>query len=116
MTSAATATAHALVVLCTAPDQQTAQALAHALVSEHLAACINILGPLSSIYQWDGQLEQATEHLLIIKTTTTAYPQLEARLSALHPYEVPEIMALPVSQGAGSYLHWLCASTIKPPA
>lgn len=112
--TATPATDQALVVLCTTPDQHTAQSLAHALVSEQLAACINILGPISSIYQWGGQLEQAIEHLLLIKTTVSTYPQLEARLSALHPYEVPEIIALPVAQGADSYLHWLSSSTSKP--
>lgn len=103
----------AMVVLCTAPDQETAQSMATALVTEHLAACINILGPLSSIYHWDGQLEQATEHLLLIKTTTAIYPRLESRLAALHPYEVPEILALPVARGAAPYLSWLHGSAGK---
>lgn len=104
----------ALVVLCTMPDSEAANAVATTLVSEHLAACINIAGPMISIYHWDGQLEQATEHLLLIKTTTTAYPQLEARLKALHPYEVPEILALPVANGLAPYLGWLHASAINP--
>jgi periplasmic divalent cation tolerance protein len=102
-----------MMVLCTVPDQETAQAMATTLVTEHLAACINILGPLSSIYHWDGQLEQATEHLLLIKTTTATYPRLESRLAALHPYEVPEILALPIARGAAPYLSWLHCSAGK---
>ena len=105
--------AHTLVILCTMPDSKTAQAVATTLVSEHLAACINITGPMTSIYHWEGQLEQATEHLLLIKTTSTTYPQLETRLKALHPYEVPEILALPVAGGLASYLEWLGASVIN---
>ena len=104
----------ALVVLCTMPDSEAAHAVATTLVSEHLAACINITGPMTSIYHWEGQLEQATEHLLLIKTAAATYPQLETRLKALHPYEVPEILALPVADGLASYLAWLGASVINP--
>ncbi|MCW3481776.1 divalent-cation tolerance protein CutA [Neisseriaceae bacterium JH1-16] len=95
------------VVLCTAPDAVTAERLARILVEEALAACVNLLAPCQSVYRWQGQLESASEIPMIIKTTAENYPRLEARLVELHPYEVPEILALPVEAGLPSYLTWV---------
>lgn len=100
------------LVLCTCPEGETAHSLAKALVSEQLAACVNILPHLTSIYTWEGKLENSAESLLLIKTEKSIYPRLEERLKKLHPYEVPEIIALPIERGLPEYLHWvsLCLS------
>jgi len=95
------------VVLCTAPDAATAERLARTLVEEGLAACVNLLAPCQSVYRWQGNLECASEVPMIIKTTAGNYPRLEARLAELHPYEVPEILALPVEAGLPTYLTWV---------
>lgn len=100
------------LVLCTCPEGEAAQSLAKALVTEQLAACVNILPHLTSIYTWEGKLENSAESLLLIKTEKSVYPRLEQRLKALHPYEVPEIIALPIESGLPEYLQWvsLCLS------
>lgn len=98
------------VVLCTCPDQQTAENLARHLVQQQLAACVNIVPGLTSVYRWEGQIESASECLLLIKTAQQLYPELEACLLQQHPYAVPEIIALPITQGAPAYLQWLAAS------
>jgi periplasmic divalent cation tolerance protein len=100
-----------LVVLCTAPDAPTASRLAETLVAERLAACANLLPAVQSVYRWEGKVERAAEVLLIIKTTAAHYPALEARLRELHPYEVPEIIALPITAGSAPYLRWLDDNT-----
>ncbi|MBX9297025.1 divalent-cation tolerance protein CutA [Chromobacterium vaccinii] len=102
-----------LLVVCNAPDEETAERVATTLVAEQLAACVNILGPCRSVYRWQGAVERAEEIPLLIKTRVDAYPQLEARLAALHPYEVPEIVALPVAQGLPSYLTWVSNSVVS---
>lgn len=102
-----------LLVVCNAPDEETAERIATTLVAEQLAACVNILGPCRSVYRWQGAVERAEEIPLLIKTRADAYPQLEARLAALHPYEVPEIVALPVAQGLPSYLTWVSNSVVS---
>jgi periplasmic divalent cation tolerance protein len=96
----------ALIVFSTCPRTDAA-GIASALVNEKLAACVNLLDALQSVYRWRGQVETATETLLIIKTTTDHYDEMERRLRALHPYEVPEIVAIPVSRGYPPYLQWL---------
>ncbi|MEO3955347.1 divalent-cation tolerance protein CutA [Chromobacterium piscinae] len=101
------------MVVCNAPDEETAERIATTLVAEQLAACVNILGPCRSVYRWQGAVERAEEIPLLIKTRVDAYPQLEARLAALHPYEVPEIVALPVAQGLPSYLTWVSNSVVS---
>ena len=103
-----------LVVYCTCPDQTTAERIAEALVAERLAACANIVPGLISIYRWQGQVRRETELLLIIKTRGVVYSLLEARIRELHPYEVPEIVALPIQAGAAEYLGWLADSTGAP--
>jgi periplasmic divalent cation tolerance protein len=95
----------AVVVLCTFPDVEKARAIAAELVERRLAACVNLLPGVESIYRWEGKVERADEVLAVIKTTR--YPELAAALKELHPYEVPEILALPVAAGLAGYLKWL---------
>jgi periplasmic divalent cation tolerance protein len=95
----------AIVVLCTFPDVEQARAIAAELVERRLAACVNLLPGVESIYRWEGKVERAGEVLAVIKTTR--YPELEAAVKELHPYEVPEILALPVAAGLAGYLEWL---------
>ncbi len=97
----------AVVVLCTCPDPSTAEELARALITQGLAACVNLLPRITSIYRWQGEVEQAEEQLLVIKTQTDVYPQLEELIVQRHPYQVPEIVALPIVQGLPAYLAWL---------
>jgi len=100
-----------LLVLTTLPDQTTAETLASALVENRLAACVNILQPCRSIYRWQGTVETADEVPLLIKTTEARYPALEAAIRARHPYEIPEIIALPISLGLPGYLAWVAAES-----
>ncbi|MBX3712128.1 MAG: divalent-cation tolerance protein CutA [Lysobacter sp.] len=100
-----------LVCLCTCPDPATARALGRALVEERLAACVQLLPGIESVYRWDGAVESATETLLILKTTRARHEALQARLVALHPYEVPELVAWPAVAGLPAYLHWVADST-----
>lgn len=97
----------ALVVLCTCPDATTARRLADSLIRERLAACANILPGLMSVYEWEGKMEADSEALLLIKTTPEAYAGLEAALAREHPYELPEIIAVPVDRGLEGYLQWV---------
>ncbi|HRC73828.1 MAG TPA: divalent-cation tolerance protein CutA [Candidatus Competibacter sp.] len=103
-----------LVVYCTCPDQATAERIAEALVVERLAACVNLVPGLVSIYRWQGQVQRAPEVLLTIKTRQAVYTLLEARIRELHPYDIPEIVALPVQVGAAEYLAWLADNTGAP--
>jgi len=96
-----------ILVLSTCPDVDTAQAIAEQLVAERLAACVNILPELRSLYRWQGAVETASEHLLLIKTSRTLYPRLEQRINELHPYDVPEVIAVPVDLGLPAYLTWV---------
>jgi periplasmic divalent cation tolerance protein len=100
----------AVVVLCTFPDVEKARAIAAELVERRLAACVNLLPGVESIYRWEGKVERAGEVLAVIKTTR--YPELETALKELHPYEVPEILALPVAAGLAGYLKWLGESCL----
>ena len=95
------------VVLVTAPEGEPAQKLATALVEEHLAACVNQIQGIRSTYRWEGKLMNDGEDLLVIKTTAQRFPALRERILALHPYEVPEILALPVTDGAPAYMDWV---------
>ncbi|MBZ4192793.1 MAG: divalent-cation tolerance protein CutA [Candidatus Contendobacter sp.] len=101
----------ALVVYCTCPDQGVAERIAEAVVAERLAACVNLIPGVTSVYRWEGQLQRDAEWLLIIKTRSAVYPQLEARICQLHPYQVPEIIALPIQAGSAAYLDWIAANT-----
>ena len=97
----------AIVVFVTVPNRRTAVHIAQSLVKEKRAACVNIVPAIESLYIWQGKLEKTRELLLIIKTTRKGYPALERRIQTLHPYTVPEIIALPIQRGASSYLKWL---------
>ncbi|MGH8199907.1 MAG: divalent-cation tolerance protein CutA [Steroidobacteraceae bacterium] len=96
-----------LVVLTTCPDDAAAARIARELVESGLAACVTRVGPVHSTYRWRGAIRDEPEALLLIKTVTIRYPELEMRLKSLHPYEVPEIIALPVAAGSAAYLAWL---------
>ncbi|WP_313949266.1 divalent-cation tolerance protein CutA [Leptolyngbya sp. FACHB-261] len=98
------------MVLTTVPEVETAQTLAETLVTEKLAACVQVLPAMTSTYCWQGKLEVATEHLILVKTLRTRYAQLEARLKALHPYAEPEVVALSATAVSASYLAWAMAS------
>lgn len=105
-----------LLVLSTFPDPGSAQKAATILVEERLAACVNIVPGVVSIYRWQDRIECESELTAFIKTTEETFPKLEERLITLHPYEVPEIVALPIRGGLSSYLQWVEAeSTPAPP-
>ena len=96
-----------LTVFTTWPDVETARAAARTLVEEKLAACGNIVPGVESIYRWEGKVETGAEVLVIFKTTRGSYAALEARVRALHPYEVPEVIAVQVTAGLPAYLRWV---------
>ncbi len=104
----------ALVVLVTAPDMDTAVRLGQALVEEQLAACANIVPGVRSIYRWQGVVHDDAEVLVIIKTTAVAQEQLTQRVLALHPYDTPEVVVLPIVGGSDSYLRWIAAQIVHP--
>jgi periplasmic divalent cation tolerance protein len=101
----------AVVILSTAGSQEEAERIAQALVGERLAACVNLIAPLTSIYRWQGAVERASEVLLVIKTRRASAARLIARLGELHSYEVPEAIVLPITAGSRPYLDWLTAET-----
>jgi len=96
-----------VIVLTTLPADGDAETFASQLVEERLAACVNILPPMRSVYRWKGAVERADEWQLVIKTTSARVPALESRLKELHPYEVPEFVVLPVIAGSPAYLSFL---------
>lgn len=102
------------VVLVTVPDVETGCALARRVVREHLAACGNVIPGLTSVYLWDGELQEDSEALVLFKTTERALSDLKRRVMELHPYEVPEFLALPVTEGHAPYLRWLIGELMKP--
>ena len=104
------------LVLTTVPASHDADALARTLVDEGLAACVSALPPMRSTYRWQGAVEAADERQLLIKTTAARLDELERRLTELHPYDVPELVVLPISSGAAAYLDWLAASCEPPKA
>jgi len=104
----------AVIVLTTIGADADAAALARTLVEERLAACINVLPPMTSVYRWKGQVEQEREQQLLIKTTGGRVAALEARLRELHPYEVPEFLVVRVIGGSDAYLAWLRESAGEP--
>ena len=101
----------ALLVLTNVPERAVAERLADMLVEKRLAACVNILAPCRSVYRWKGAVQHDEEHPMLIKTTVERYPALEQALRAAHPYELPEIIAVPVERGLPAYLEWLAAET-----
>ena len=102
-----------VLVLTNCPDEESANAIALALVEERLAACVNILPRVQSVYRWQGSVESATEILLFIKSTAANYAALENLIRQHHPYDVPEIVALPVTHGLPAYLNWVAAETLQ---
>lgn len=100
-----------VLVFSTAPDSESARTLARTLVEERLAACASLLPGVESVYHWQGALENAREVMLLLKTTPEAYPRLEARLRELHPYELPEIVAVDSRLGLPGYFAWVAAET-----
>ena len=101
----------AMLVFTNLPDRAAAQKLADALVSQRVAACVNILAPCQSVYRWKNDLQHDEEHPVLIKTTTERYAALEGAIRAAHPYELPEIVALPIERGLAAYLDWVAAET-----
>ncbi|EPK6247830.1 TPA: divalent-cation tolerance protein CutA, partial [Enterobacter hormaechei subsp. xiangfangensis] len=96
---------------CTCPDADSAERIATALVAERLAACVNLLPGLRSVYRWQRKVEAAAEVLLLVKTSAEAYPALQERLRQLHPYELPELLAVEAASGLPEYLQWLAAES-----
>ncbi len=99
-----------LLVITNLPDAESAQKLARQLVETGMAACVNQLAACTSTYRWEGKIETAGEFPLLIKTTRAVYPQLEALIVAAHPYQLPEIIALPITTGLPNYLAWVTNS------
>lgn len=96
-----------IIVLSTCSNREEAERIALALVEARLAACVNVLPGIESVYRWEGKVETAREVLLIIKTTEQRLPELRDRIATLHSYEVPEIVAFPIAAGSEKYLAWL---------
>ena len=101
-----------ILVLCTFPDLEKARQIGTVLVEKQLAACVNLLPAVESIYRWEGKVEQASEVLGIFKTTREAYPRFREELAEAHPYDVPEIVALNPEDVAGSYARWVGESVL----
>jgi len=101
------------IVFCTVPDRETAEHIAANLVTDRLAACVNIVPGVTSIYRWKDSIEQDAELLLIIKTHSAVFDTLAGRVQALHPYELPEVIAVSVSDGLPAYLDWLSTSLVN---
>jgi periplasmic divalent cation tolerance protein len=99
------------IALTTAPDAEVAARIARTLVEERVAACANLVSQVRSIYRWQGRIEEQSEVLLVIKTRADRVDALAARLRALHPYDVPELVVLPVETGLDAYLDWVRAET-----
>ena len=100
-----------LLVLTNLPDRAAAERLANALIGGRLAACVNILAPCRSMYRWKDAIQHDEEHPVLIKTTEARYAELEQAIRANHPYELPEIVAVPIERGLPAYLEWLTAET-----
>ncbi len=108
-----TAPAETLLVLTNLPDADSARQVARQLVEQRLAACVNILPACTSVYRWNDAVESATEVPVLIKTTLARYPALQAALTEVHPYELPEIIAVPLHEGLPAYLAWVGAETTE---
>jgi periplasmic divalent cation tolerance protein len=100
-----------LLVFTNLPDRESAERLADLLLEQRLAACVNILGPCRSVYRWKGAVQHDEEHPMLIKTSAERYPALEQALRRGHPYELPEIIAVPIERGLPAYLEWVGAET-----
>ena len=100
-----------LLVLTNLPDRAAAERLADSLIEKRLAACVNILAPCRSVYRWKGAVQHDEEHPLLIKSTSEGYGALEAAIRAGHPYDLPEIIAIPIERGLPAYLEWVAKET-----
>ena len=100
-----------LLVLTNLPDRASAERLAALLIEQRLAACVNLLSPCGSVYRWRGEIQRDEEHPLLIKTAQDRYAELEAAIRANHPYELPEVIAVPIVRGLPAYLHWVESET-----
>ena len=105
---------NALLVLTNLPDRAAAEKLADTLIQKRVAACVNILAPCRSVYRWNGAVQHDEEHPVLIKTTRESYAALEAAIQEAHPYELPEIVAVPIERGLPAYLDWVVAETTLP--
>ena len=105
----------ALVVLVTTPTAERAAEIARALVEERLAACGNVVPAIRSVYRWEGKIQDDQEALLVLKTTRERFEALRERVLSLHPYQVPEVIALPIEAGSAPYLAWIAAETAPAP-
>lgn len=101
----------ALLILTNLPDEESATSLARHLVEERLVACANILAHCNSVYRWEGKVAMEREVPLLLKTTRAAYPALEKAIISRHPYELPEIVAVPIAHGLPAYLDWIATET-----
>ena len=101
----------AAVVLCTCPDEETAARIARKLVDDGLAACVNRLAGVVSTYRWQGRIEEDTEQLLVIKTASARIDAIVRRIGELHPYELPEVIAVPIDAGSAAYLEWVVSNS-----
>ena len=102
-----------MIIFSTTPDEETAARIAETLVEERLAACIQVLPGVTSFYRWQGKLEKSDEKLLLIKTSRDRLDELISRIESLHPYDIPELLAVEVSGGAKKYLDWIAQETVK---
>lgn len=103
-----------VVVLVTVGSAGEGERIAQTLVAERLAGCVSLIGPVTSTYRWRGEIVRDEERLLIIKTRAALFGQVEARVTGLHSYSTPEVIALPITAGSGAYLDWLEAETAPP--
>ena len=100
-----------VILLTTVQDEERAEAIARALVTERLAACVNVLPPMTSFYRWKGTVERDVERQLVVKTTGERVAAVQSRIRELHPYELPELLVLPVADGGAEYLDWVVSET-----
>jgi periplasmic divalent cation tolerance protein len=100
-----------VLVLTTVPDAARGETIARALVEGQLAACVNVCAPMTSFYRWKGAIERDTEHQLVIKTTPDRVAAVEARIAELHPYELPELLVVPIAHGSAGYVDWVINAT-----
>ena len=100
-----------LLVMTTVPDAEVGQIIAEKVIEERLAACVTLQAACQSLYWWQGKITQDQEHILFIKTKKESYPDLEEKIHQVHPYDIPEIIALPIFTGSKDYLHWIDKET-----
>ena len=100
-----------LLVMCTFPDAEEARQIGTQLVEMQAAACVNLIPQVESIYRWDGKVKNNAEVLALFKTTANNFPELQARIDQLHPYDVPEVIAVPIERGAPAFLSWISEVT-----